>query len=126
MNSSMALEITNRERQSDGRAARLLRTVFGYAGKVMRGPSFPLDVGSWTAYLPLVSIGTAIRAAREARGWSQPDLASRVKAARETISRWETGDLQPTERTLVALEAILGPLEVKEESKPNPKRRRKS
>jgi ribosome-binding protein aMBF1 (putative translation factor) len=73
-----------------------------------------------------VSIGTAIRAAREARGWSQPDLASRVKAARETISRWETGDLQPTERTLVALEAILGPLEVKEESKPNPKRRRKS
>lgn len=73
-----------------------------------------------------MSIGTAIRAAREARGWSQPDLAAKVGVARETVSRWETGALAIPQLTRMGIETVLGPLVVKDESKPAAKKRRKS
>ncbi len=65
-----------------------------------------------------MSIGEAIRAAREAKGWSQPDLADKVKVARETVSRWETGAMPVPEITRLGLESVLGrPLQGKVESK---------
>lgn len=64
-----------------------------------------------------MSIGTAIRAARQAKGWSQPDLAAKVKVARETVSRWETGAMPVLELSRLGLESVLGPLKVKAESK---------
>ena len=80
-----------------------------------------IDLKSPEAYLPAVSIGMAIRSAREAKGWSQPELAGKVGAARETVCRWETGSITNIpQRTLMALESVLGPLG-KVESKPSRK-----
>lgn len=77
-----------------------------------------IDMKSPGAYLPAVSIGMAIRSAREAKGWSQPEFAAKVGAARETVSRWETGSITNIpQRTLMAIESVLGPLG-KVESKP--------
>lgn len=67
-----------------------------------------------------MSIGQTIREAREAKGWGQGELAERVGAARETISRWETSRRTISRRSLLALEALLGPL-----SKDGSKRSRK-
>lgn len=73
-----------------------------------------------------MSIGAAIREARKARGWTQSELATRVRAAWETVSRWETGDIIPAPRAVLALESVLGcTLEVKDESEPTPRKRRK-
>lgn len=43
------------------------------------------------------SIGQRIKALREARGWSQEDLATRAGVSRGAISQWETS---PTQRIL--------------------------
>ena len=59
-----------------------------------------------------MSIGAAIRAAREAKGWTQPDLAAKIQVARETVSRWETGAKPVPELSRLGLEAVLGPLKV--------------
>jgi transcriptional regulator with XRE-family HTH domain len=72
-----------------------------------------------------VSIGQAIRAAREAKGWGQVELADQVGAARETISRWETEQRPVPRRSLLALERLLGPLG-KDGSKPSRKSAAKS
>lgn len=55
-----------------------------------------------------VSIGEAIRNAREAKGWTQVRLAEQVGAAPETICRWEMGHLSISRRSLIAVEALLG------------------
>ena len=39
--------------------------------------------------------GEKIRSAREARGWSQADLAEKVSCDTKTIGRWESGDSIP-------------------------------
>jgi transcriptional regulator with XRE-family HTH domain len=36
-----------------------------------------------------------IRSAREAKGWTQADLAAAVGVARETVGNWETGSSTP-------------------------------
>jgi len=64
-----------------------------------------------------VSIGQAIRAARKARGWSQPELAKAAGVWPETVSRWETGVLAIPTLTRKGLETILGPLEGTVQSK---------
>ncbi len=58
-----------------------------------------------------MSIGAAIKAARQAKGWDQGELASMVEVTRETVSRWETGRIPILRLTRIALEAVLGPLE---------------
>jgi len=55
-----------------------------------------------------VSIGGAIRAAREAKGWKQTELASGLGVAPETVSRWETGRKPVPKHTRIALETVLG------------------
>ncbi len=64
-----------------------------------------------------MSIGQAIRMARRARGWSQPELASKVGVAPETVCRWETGAMPVPLITRLGLESVLGPLNGKVESK---------
>lgn len=41
--------------------------------------------------------------ARKARGWSQEDLAVRIRVSRQAVSKWETGDAMPDLPKLVAL-----------------------
>ena len=41
-------------------------------------------------------IGQKIRGQREARGWSQGNLAAELSVAANTVSRWETGAYKPS------------------------------
>lgn len=52
-------------------------------------------------------IGPRIRAAREALGWTQVELAKRLKVGMKTVSGWENGHRYPT-RKLTLLESVLG------------------
>lgn len=45
---------------------------------------------------------------RRARGWSQEDLAGRVRVSRQAVSKWETGDAMPDLTKLLALADTLG------------------
>ncbi|PZT91585.1 MAG: transcriptional regulator [Gordonia sp. (in: high G+C Gram-positive bacteria)] len=51
--------------------------------------------------------GTRIRQARDARGWSQGELAARAHVSRPTIARTERGDDVST-ATLVKVASALG------------------
>jgi DNA-binding XRE family transcriptional regulator len=88
------------------------RNAFWIGQKAYAGPTKSLDRSSPEAHLVsvMMSIGQAIRAAREAKGLTQPELGVLVGAARETISRWETGTYTIVPRTKIALESVLGPL----------------
>jgi transcriptional regulator with XRE-family HTH domain len=44
-----------------------------------------------------------MRAAREAKGWSQAELAAGIGVTTTTISRWERGASVPRRRALLAL-----------------------
>lgn len=54
----------------------------------------------------------SIRAAREARGWSQQQLAdelsNHVKTSVRSITDWETGKARPSGRRIAALNRVLG------------------
>lgn len=52
--------------------------------------------------LPRWTLGDRIRKAREHRGWTQRELASRLGVSLRTISRWERGDHRPSSHLLVA------------------------
>lgn len=49
------------------------------------------------------TVGAWLRERREARGWSQVDLAERAEVNSSTVSRLEAGELVGRSRTLVAL-----------------------
>ncbi|MEW2559680.1 helix-turn-helix domain-containing protein [Streptomyces griseorubiginosus] len=49
-----------------------------------------------------------IRAAREARGWDQAELARRLDVGQQTVSRWERGQTSPRGEKLQLLRAALG------------------
>ena len=51
--------------------------------------------------------GRELRRLREARGWPQAELARRMFCDDSTISRLETGDLAPTEKTAQAADTAL-------------------
>jgi transcriptional regulator with XRE-family HTH domain len=53
------------------------------------------------------TLGERIRAAREAKGWSQVALAARLGLTITTISRWEHGWSTPRRRALRALSRAL-------------------
>lgn len=48
-----------------------------------------------------------ISAARKALGLSQADLADKLGIKQSTVSRFETGELEPNARTVLAVEALL-------------------
>jgi len=39
-------------------------------------------------------VGTRIKRAREAKGWSQPDLARKVGVSKSAVNQWENGAVQ--------------------------------
>lgn len=43
------------------------------------------------------------RALREARGWSQRELAERLEVPQSSVARWERGDSEPTSEQMEAL-----------------------
>ena len=52
--------------------------------------------------------GAALRAIREAAGLSQTEVARRIGRRQSLVSRWESGDRDPTPFDLVALADCLG------------------
>lgn len=49
-----------------------------------------------------------IREAREARGWTQEQLAAEMNTTQQTIQRWESGQTDPKSSVLVEISRILG------------------
>lgn len=54
------------------------------------------------------SLGEKIYRLRKAKGLSQEELAERVGVSRQTISKWETGSMQPTFDNIILLCSTLG------------------
>lgn len=54
------------------------------------------------------STGSKIRAARKAKGWTQPVLAQKISVTKATISRWESSEDAPSGRYLGKLTGVLG------------------
>ncbi|WP_280431816.1 helix-turn-helix domain-containing protein [Nocardia brasiliensis] len=52
-------------------------------------------------------IGDAVRATREARGWTQSELAERAGLKQHAVSRLESGDVVPTLKTLLRVSDAL-------------------
>ena len=58
---------------------------------------------------PAEKIGARLRALREARGWSTPEMAARVQSHRPVVSRIEGGAYHlPTLTTILAYAKALG------------------
>ena len=55
----------------------------------------------------MTRFGEAVRSAREARGWTQLDLAVRAGASQRAVSSWEKGVSEPGEATKRAVAAVL-------------------
>lgn len=56
----------------------------------------------------MTTFGKKLKAARKAKGLKQKDLAKKLKMNPSTISRLENDVHLPQERTLIAIEKILG------------------
>lgn len=52
-------------------------------------------------------LGKKVREAREARGWTQAELARRAGMKQHTVSRFEAGDVVPTLTTLDRIASAL-------------------
>lgn len=57
--------------------------------------------------LPITEIGANIKAAREAKGWSQGDLSSSLRVSVQAISQWETGKTLPSLDNIMAAAGLL-------------------
>jgi len=55
----------------------------------------------------MLTIGERIKAAREAKGWTQAELAAKMDYCEETISNLERGVYKPTSRALMMFERVL-------------------
>lgn len=55
-----------------------------------------------------MSIERRLRNIREERGVSQEALAERLKVSRQTVSKWETGQVRPSADNLARLSQALG------------------
>lgn len=51
--------------------------------------------------------GREIRRAREKRGWSQKELARRLRVDPGTVGNWERGDVQAPKNRLGMIQAVL-------------------
>jgi transcriptional regulator with XRE-family HTH domain len=52
-------------------------------------------------------IGNKIIELRRTRGWSQQQLAAKLRTRQSTVSRWESGNVKPTGLYLVQLMRLL-------------------
>ena len=55
-----------------------------------------------------MTIGKQIRALRESKGWSQPELADLCGVNRHAVSNWEIGLRLPSQNRLRFLERLAG------------------
>lgn len=53
-------------------------------------------------------LGQRIGELRTACGWSQVELAKRLRVAKQTVSNWENDNIQPSIEMLVRLSGIFG------------------
>jgi transcriptional regulator with XRE-family HTH domain len=53
-------------------------------------------------------LGQRIGELRTACGWSQVELAKRLRVAKQTVSNWENENIQPSIEMLVRLASIFG------------------
>lgn len=53
-------------------------------------------------------LGVRIQELRIALGWSQVVLAKRLGVAKQTVSNWENGNIQPSIEMLVRLSKLFG------------------
>jgi transcriptional regulator with XRE-family HTH domain len=63
--------------------------------------------GLKTSSKPPESIGGRIAAIRKAWGWTQGDLAARLRLKTAAVSAWERGKAAPTGTSLLSLAALL-------------------
>lgn len=56
----------------------------------------------------IVGFGRRVRAARQARGWSQSAVAAAAQCSRRTIQHTESGKHMPRPETRRAIEGVLG------------------
>ena len=49
-----------------------------------------------------------IKEAREARGWTQEQLAAAMNTTQQTIQRWESGQTDPKSSVIVEISRVLG------------------
>jgi len=54
-----------------------------------------------------MTIGERIKAAREAKGWTQAELAAKMDYHVDTISNLERGVYKPTSRAMMMFERVL-------------------
>jgi len=52
--------------------------------------------------------GVAIRKARQARGWSQAELAESIGVTQPTVSNWECDRMMPRAGMAIAIAEMLG------------------
>jgi putative transcriptional regulator len=57
-----------------------------------------------------MSISELVKSVREERNWSQAQLADALGVSQASISRWETGQDEPSTPAKILLEAMLHPL----------------
>ncbi|MCI8690273.1 MAG: helix-turn-helix domain-containing protein [Oscillibacter sp.] len=55
-----------------------------------------------------MSVGETIKAAREALGMTQEELAEKLEVSRQAVSKWEVGASVPSPENLELLENVLG------------------
>lgn len=55
-----------------------------------------------------MSFGSRVKAARQALGWQQSELAERAQITQQSICRYEKGNHEPTLRVAIRLAATLG------------------
>lgn len=55
-----------------------------------------------------------IRARREAKGLTQQQLADQVKVSRSIVNKWETGQREPSGRSIRGLDRVLGTPDISE------------
>ncbi len=55
-----------------------------------------------------MSFGSRVKAARQALGWQQRELAERAQITQQSICRYEKGNHEPTLRVAIRLSGVLG------------------
>jgi transcriptional regulator with XRE-family HTH domain len=62
----------------------------------------------WKVRFSDVTLGEKISILRRQRGWTQDELAERVQVHTVQVSRWETGKMRPSRKTLQKIAEVLG------------------
>ncbi|HIV86779.1 MAG TPA: helix-turn-helix domain-containing protein [Candidatus Pygmaiobacter gallistercoris] len=55
-----------------------------------------------------MDLSNSIKAAREQQGLSQEEIAEKLRVSRQAVSRWETGQSEPSPKNLLQLAELLG------------------